>query len=265
MENNSDTKPLFTLSVAAEILGVHPRTLMIYENELPEHSVNRTACKEYTWVQTDSTYYKSGSYVFQDNEFCYTVILNLTIDSVSNNTTQYEDHCASFTWVNGTTYTSSGVYSIVNTVNNNCPDTLTLHLSINGGPDDDNDGFSNDCDNCPTVTNADQLDCNNNGIGDVCEAADTDCDGIFDSVDNCPNHPNPFQTDLNNNGVGDACEDFPKIGLNTTNPLTEFHLSNGTLYIDNPEKGIILKNYQGQCYILKMDGQNLTTTLIPCP
>lgn len=28
-----DEKPLFTLSVAAEIIGVHPRTLMIYENE----------------------------------------------------------------------------------------------------------------------------------------------------------------------------------------------------------------------------------------
>jgi MerR family transcriptional regulator/heat shock protein HspR len=28
-----ETKPLFTLSVAAEILGVHPRTLMIYESE----------------------------------------------------------------------------------------------------------------------------------------------------------------------------------------------------------------------------------------
>jgi MerR family transcriptional regulator/heat shock protein HspR len=30
---SSDAKPLFTLSVAAEILGVHPRTLMIYESE----------------------------------------------------------------------------------------------------------------------------------------------------------------------------------------------------------------------------------------
>lgn len=28
-----DDKPLFTLSVTAEIMGVHPRTLMIYENE----------------------------------------------------------------------------------------------------------------------------------------------------------------------------------------------------------------------------------------
>jgi MerR family transcriptional regulator/heat shock protein HspR len=33
MDDNSDNKPLFTLSVAAEILGVHPRTLMIYESE----------------------------------------------------------------------------------------------------------------------------------------------------------------------------------------------------------------------------------------
>lgn len=30
---STDTKPLFTLSVTAEIMGVHPRTLMIYENE----------------------------------------------------------------------------------------------------------------------------------------------------------------------------------------------------------------------------------------
>lgn len=30
---SKDNKPLFTLSVTAEIIGVHPRTLMIYENE----------------------------------------------------------------------------------------------------------------------------------------------------------------------------------------------------------------------------------------
>ena len=30
---DKDIKPLFTLSVTAEIIGVHPRTLMIYENE----------------------------------------------------------------------------------------------------------------------------------------------------------------------------------------------------------------------------------------
>ncbi len=30
---NTNTKPLFTLSIAAEIIGVHQRTLMLYENE----------------------------------------------------------------------------------------------------------------------------------------------------------------------------------------------------------------------------------------
>jgi MerR family transcriptional regulator/heat shock protein HspR len=30
---SDDSKPLFTLSVAAEIMGIHPRTLMIYEAE----------------------------------------------------------------------------------------------------------------------------------------------------------------------------------------------------------------------------------------
>ncbi len=33
MEDSLGTKPVFTLSVTAEILNVHPRTLMIYENE----------------------------------------------------------------------------------------------------------------------------------------------------------------------------------------------------------------------------------------
>lgn len=31
--DSTENKPLFTLSVAAEIMEVHPRTLMIYENE----------------------------------------------------------------------------------------------------------------------------------------------------------------------------------------------------------------------------------------
>lgn len=33
MDEVTGTKPVFTISVAAEILSVHPRTLMIYENE----------------------------------------------------------------------------------------------------------------------------------------------------------------------------------------------------------------------------------------
>lgn len=35
---------------------------------------------------------------------------------------------------------------------------------------------------------------------------DSDGDGVPDSIDNCPTISNPDQTDSNNNGVGDACE-----------------------------------------------------------
>ena len=39
-------KPLFTLSVAADLLGVHPRTLMIYETEklvIPNRTKNKSS------------------------------------------------------------------------------------------------------------------------------------------------------------------------------------------------------------------------------
>nr|WP_283808748.1 thrombospondin type 3 repeat-containing protein [Microvenator marinus] len=37
------------------------------------------------------------------------------------------------------------------------------------GPDTDGDGILDMCDNCPTIFNPDQLDQNENGIGDLCE------------------------------------------------------------------------------------------------
>lgn len=239
-------------------------------NSGSENASERMACNEYTWSANEGgngqTYTESGTYTWYLSE-CHRSQLFLTINTLGNHNHQYESDCNSYTWVNGTgqTYTESGDYDYYTTGSNTCPDTLTLHLSINEGPDPDNDGWSNDCDNCPDVANTDQLDCNNNGIGDACEALDTDCDGIFDSVDNCPTVANPFQTDQNNNNIGDLCEDFPKVGLNKDDPQTELHLSNGTLYIDNPDKGIILKNYLGQCFMLKMIGNNLTTIPVTCP
>ena len=39
------------------------------------------------------------------------------------------------------------------------------------GPDADADGFGDEVDNCPGIANPFQLDCNSNGVGDVCEIA----------------------------------------------------------------------------------------------
>ena len=47
--------------------------------------------------------------------------------------------------------------------------------------------------------------CNANDIPDECEP-DTDDDGYIDDCDNCPDHHNPTQTDTDGDGIGDVCD-----------------------------------------------------------
>ncbi len=78
-------------------------------------------------------------------------------------------------------------------------------------PDVDGDGVANELDNCPTVSNADQV--NNDAAeelagqkkGDACDD-DDDNDGVPDSTDNCALVKNGDQLDANGNQVGDACD-----------------------------------------------------------
>lgn len=51
--------------------------------------------------------------------------------------------------------------------NNGCP--------VDDDNDDDGDGVPNDVDNCPTVPNADQLDSDGDGVGDVCDTDGFTC------------------------------------------------------------------------------------------
>ena len=67
--------------------------------------------------------------------------------------------------------------------------------------DSDGDGVLDCLDNCPTLPNPEQLDCDGNGVGDVCEIAgglqlDCNVNGI---PDNC-------EIDCNFNGVPDDCD-----------------------------------------------------------
>jgi hypothetical protein len=78
--------------------------------------------------------------------------------------------------------------------------------------DSDSDGTPDIRDNCVLVSNTDQQDLDQNGIGDICD--DFDRDGVRGYVDNCPNEPNANQKDTDADGVGDVCDA-------TENRLTE--------------------------------------------
>ncbi|HEY0460105.1 MAG TPA: thrombospondin type 3 repeat-containing protein [Pyrinomonadaceae bacterium] len=71
--------------------------------------------------------------------------------------------------------------------------------------DSDGDTVPDANDNCPLVSNPDQLDTDGDGAGNVCDA-DDDNDGAADAVDNCPLVSNPDQADFDLDGIGDTCD-----------------------------------------------------------
>ena len=73
--------------------------------------------------------------------------------------------------------TSPQIYGAWTDGNGNCINDFCIECDADG------DGVQNDVDNCPNNPNADQADCDGDGIGDVCE---TDCDSDKDGVpDSC--------------------------------------------------------------------------------
>jgi hypothetical protein len=95
--------------------------------------------------------------------------------------------------------------------------------------DQDGDTILDETDNCPAVSNQNQLDTDTDGEGDVCDL-DDDNDTILDQTDNCPLIANAGQEDEDTDGTGDACElDTDGDGVNddddncslVANPLQE--------------------------------------------
>lgn len=84
----------------------------------------------------------------------------------------------------------------------NCP-----FISNRDQVDGDGDQIGDGCDNAPTRPNLDQLDVDGDGVGDVSDP-DIDEDGLLNEVDNCPRVFNPTQRmTLASGAAGDACND----------------------------------------------------------
>ncbi len=68
-------------------------------------------------------------------------------------------------------------------------------------PEADEDGIPDAEDNCPLVTNADQVDADGDGLGDACDP-DRDGDGVDDAEDAFPEDP-AEHADTDGDGIGD--------------------------------------------------------------
>ncbi len=95
-------------------------------------------------------------------------------------------------------------------------DPAVAFLGVDSCDDGDGDYICDISDNCLGVNNPDQLDADNDGLGDLCdECTDTDGDNYGNSGyamntcpdDNCPDVSNSHQADADNDGLGDACDD----------------------------------------------------------
>ena len=73
------------------------------------------------------------------------------------------------------------------------------------GLDTDEDGFENALDNCPNLYNPNQVDLDDDGLGDTCDW-DDDGDFVGDLPDNCQFTANLDQQNLDGDDNGDACD-----------------------------------------------------------
>lgn len=124
------------------------------------------------------------------------------------------------------------------------PDQLdTDDDGIGNACDSDLDGDSakNGDDNCPNIANEDQADRDRDGLGDECDD-DADNDTIPNDEDNCPLKPNLAQTDSDQDGIGDACAPEPteQVSLDVVASAAPKSSGGCSAAGTGPEQGLLL-------------------------
>lgn len=142
-----------------------------------------------------------------------------------------------------------------------CPDLAGVAAN-NGCPqsDSDGDGILDATDNCINTANADQLDTDGDGIGDLCDT-DIDGDGVPNTNDNCIMMANPGQEDADTDGIGDVCD--------TPDTTSDLILKPEDLSIivqaescpDVPNGSLVVVAAVDQEFTVTITGSNLTAPL----
>ena len=107
---------------------------------------------------------------------------------------------------------SDGVVDELDPANNDACIPSSSNSICQSSLDADSDGRPDNQDNCPTVSNSDQLNTDGDSQGNACDS-DDDNDGVMDTPDNCPLIANPGQTNTDENFtigsdlLGDLCDD----------------------------------------------------------
>ena len=133
--------------------------------------------------------------------------------------------------------------------------------------DIDGDTIEDGLDNCPFTSNEDQLDTNEDGIGDACQDdTDADDDGVDDIDDNCPAKFNDDQSDVDGDGIGDVCDgeltdsDFdgvPDVALDGTEDNCVLHF--------NPEQFDLDEDGTGDACDFDIDNDGVANEDDNCP
>jgi uncharacterized repeat protein (TIGR01451 family) len=119
----------------------------------------------------------------------------------------------------------------------NLDNNISIETTIIQAPDSDGDGFQDNEDNCPTLSNINQLDVDADGLGNVCDPIDNnlldpDNDGLTNAQE-LTLGTNPNDPDSDQDGLSDSDDSAP---------LTSFTLS---IYKIGPGSGVVTSHIPG--------------------